>query len=473
MSNIRGIPGEINVSGNIYKGVETESTTTQVNNFTKEISVNAKDDYFNEKLEETGGIYTVKTSDIKSLESTTSENKLIGGIVSWKITFSEKLASILKEGKNTIMIPSSITSRFLIKGNIVLTPKSHSDDYNDDPSETILVVYRDCIFESEQMILSPLGVGMNVSNMFDFVFYDIGESPSIENTNTAYLFVRTKNEMFDVMQMSHQNISLTNLKELYYNGETEIIVPIHGFSDTDSIQLCLMLPDEDNYLYLTFNKAVKNSGYLSTNTFFAQGTYSDGKGHSFRIPSTIQCVASLYSSGNNGIVKVNRIDKTSYKFTLTNFLRYSENGEVAGWDMLDSNANIELVFTPEMVNQLIYAAQPILARYDLSATTYLELIDALNELFDDSLTYASTSDPTIPMIFCQMIALAETAKQMMINTSTGLVGKTNLEAYANLGNCKIEVVGFIPYLPGLGGDTFVEDSTNHKYYRLSGTWSAE
>ena len=51
MSNIRGIAGEIEVNGNVYKGVETESTTTQVNNFTKEISVNVKDDYFNEKFE--------------------------------------------------------------------------------------------------------------------------------------------------------------------------------------------------------------------------------------------------------------------------------------------------------------------------------------------------------------------------------------------------------------------------------------
>ena len=51
MSNIRGIPGEINVSGNIYKGVETESATVKVNNFTKEISANVKDNYLHEKLE--------------------------------------------------------------------------------------------------------------------------------------------------------------------------------------------------------------------------------------------------------------------------------------------------------------------------------------------------------------------------------------------------------------------------------------
>ena len=51
MSNIRGIPGEIPVDGNIYKGIETESATTQVNNFTKEISVNVKDDYFDEKFQ--------------------------------------------------------------------------------------------------------------------------------------------------------------------------------------------------------------------------------------------------------------------------------------------------------------------------------------------------------------------------------------------------------------------------------------
>lgn len=51
MSKIYGIPGEIDVNGNIYKGKETESTTTHVNNFTKEISVNVKDNYLNEKLE--------------------------------------------------------------------------------------------------------------------------------------------------------------------------------------------------------------------------------------------------------------------------------------------------------------------------------------------------------------------------------------------------------------------------------------
>ena len=51
MSNIRGIPGEIDINGNIYKGVETESATVKVNNFTKEISVNVKDDYFDEKFE--------------------------------------------------------------------------------------------------------------------------------------------------------------------------------------------------------------------------------------------------------------------------------------------------------------------------------------------------------------------------------------------------------------------------------------
>lgn len=51
MSRIYGIPGEIPVDGNIYKGKETESTITSVDNFTKEISVNVKDDYFNEKLE--------------------------------------------------------------------------------------------------------------------------------------------------------------------------------------------------------------------------------------------------------------------------------------------------------------------------------------------------------------------------------------------------------------------------------------
>ena len=51
MSNIRGIPGEIPVDGNIYKGTETESATVKVNNFTKEISVNVKNDYFDEKFE--------------------------------------------------------------------------------------------------------------------------------------------------------------------------------------------------------------------------------------------------------------------------------------------------------------------------------------------------------------------------------------------------------------------------------------
>ena len=51
MSSIRGITGEISIDGNIYKGVETESTTTQVNNFTKEISVKVKDNYLHEKLE--------------------------------------------------------------------------------------------------------------------------------------------------------------------------------------------------------------------------------------------------------------------------------------------------------------------------------------------------------------------------------------------------------------------------------------
>lgn len=51
MSNIRGIPGEIPVDGNIYKGKETASTTTHVNNFTKEISVNVKEDYINGKLD--------------------------------------------------------------------------------------------------------------------------------------------------------------------------------------------------------------------------------------------------------------------------------------------------------------------------------------------------------------------------------------------------------------------------------------
>ena len=51
MSRIYEIPGEIPVDGNIYKGKETASTTTSVDNFTKEISVNVKDDYFNEKLE--------------------------------------------------------------------------------------------------------------------------------------------------------------------------------------------------------------------------------------------------------------------------------------------------------------------------------------------------------------------------------------------------------------------------------------
>lgn len=51
MSNIRGIPGEINVNGNVYKGTETKSATVKVNNFTKEISVNVKDNYLHEKLE--------------------------------------------------------------------------------------------------------------------------------------------------------------------------------------------------------------------------------------------------------------------------------------------------------------------------------------------------------------------------------------------------------------------------------------
>ena len=51
MSKIYGIPGEIDVNGNIYKGIETESATVKVNNFTKEISVNVKDNYLDEKLE--------------------------------------------------------------------------------------------------------------------------------------------------------------------------------------------------------------------------------------------------------------------------------------------------------------------------------------------------------------------------------------------------------------------------------------
>ena len=51
MSNIRGLAGEIDVNGNIYKGAETKSATVKVNNFTKEISVNVKDDYLHEKLE--------------------------------------------------------------------------------------------------------------------------------------------------------------------------------------------------------------------------------------------------------------------------------------------------------------------------------------------------------------------------------------------------------------------------------------
>ena len=51
MSSIRGITGEISIDGNIYKGIETESATVKVNNFTKEISVNVKDNYLDEKLE--------------------------------------------------------------------------------------------------------------------------------------------------------------------------------------------------------------------------------------------------------------------------------------------------------------------------------------------------------------------------------------------------------------------------------------
>lgn len=51
MSSIRGISGEIEVNGNIYKGAETESATVKVNNFTKEILVNVKNNYLNEKLE--------------------------------------------------------------------------------------------------------------------------------------------------------------------------------------------------------------------------------------------------------------------------------------------------------------------------------------------------------------------------------------------------------------------------------------
>lgn len=51
MSKIYGIPGEIPVDGNIYKGVETDSTITTVDTSNKEISVNIKDEYLNEKLE--------------------------------------------------------------------------------------------------------------------------------------------------------------------------------------------------------------------------------------------------------------------------------------------------------------------------------------------------------------------------------------------------------------------------------------
>ena len=64
MSKIYGIPGEIDVNGNIYKGKETKSTTTHVNNFTKEISVNVKDDYLNSTFEITNEDFTVEDDKI-------------------------------------------------------------------------------------------------------------------------------------------------------------------------------------------------------------------------------------------------------------------------------------------------------------------------------------------------------------------------------------------------------------------------
>lgn len=147
MSNIRGIPGEIEVNGNIYKGAETKSATVKVNNFTKEISVNVKDDYLHEKLETKQdkliageGIEINEDNEI-SMKGTEDALEITSNdftIKDDKIVFSNYIANEIMSMNRTLKVDASIISKDFNQGEyIVLFNPMSIINYRDAQEYTI------------------------------------------------------------------------------------------------------------------------------------------------------------------------------------------------------------------------------------------------------------------------------------------------------------------------------------------------
>ena len=425
--------------------------------------------------------YIVQENDIVNTEDPTHSGSTM---YTAKVTFSERLGDIIKEGKRELIFPGNLANKILgtdyygVKFKFI--PLSNSGIDQDTPYDFLQSIGYSSTKMNDYLVLGKEEYTI-IFSFHDHYQEEQEVPPSKLSSNVGLVTCESKVFIYNFLNMSC-NVSIQNLREVYYNGMCSIDLR-SNFTVYGELRMKVTIGNENTFAPdIIFSPAGMEAGYLATSIIALSGTYYNYSGgqviDQFTFPTEIQVYARLIRKTVNGttsvFVEVLRIDKPSYTLVLRDFLRYASSGIVAGWDVIDGSANMEFTFSSDKMRSLIATAQPIISVHFPTLnvpTTYLELIDCLNTLFDPTQGYASHASPIIPLILCQLIVGADTAKEAKIEDGSDIiVFRHDLQVDVNLSSKKMLI-----YLSGfasqIGGETLIEDRENDLYYTLSGHWT--
>lgn len=425
--------------------------------------------------------YVVQQNDVVSVVDPTHSGS---SSYTATVTFSERLGDIIKEGKREIIFPSNLANQILGTNygiKIKFIPLS-----NTGPELDGNTVYQTIGYSSTVMHDVLVNSKEEFTIFFNFSDYypEIPEVlPSKVSSNIGHVICETKMFIYNLLNMSF-NVSIQNLRELYYNGMCSINTGENFDIPYGELRMKVTIGNKDQFAPdINFSPAGMDVGYLATSIIALSGTYYNHSGgqviDQFTFPTQIQVYARLLRKTVNGttsvFVEILRIDKQMYMLSFHNFVRYKSNGEIEPWWAL-SEGYIELSYSVQKMETLIERAQEALTVYfpreqypDLIIpTTYLELIDCLNQLFDLSQGYASHSSSIIPLFLCQLIAGANTA--VMMSLTDVLTLKQDIQVTAFLPFNIMELATWCHGTGKIEEDSLIEDATNQLFYTLSGTW---
>lgn len=418
--------------------------------------------------------YVVTLSDLTIPEgyNPSAGNMTFGWTSNEKITFSESLAKIIKETKRPLAISYSILHALCPRyytdsasyDYIIFYPSS-SRCYKEPLDETYdldeLITY-----ESLEETQSIFGDFVSTSYKIEFDFNKTVEG-DVQNPKEALEDVYSGRLFFErnLKYKSLYNfidIYSSDFNKLKYNGSVTIRVRYNFYDIGANEIMCgitIYEPDgsADLETMVTFTRPTGMINMYCTQMLLFYDFYAK---------------ADYICDKDDAYITLTRVDKPTYKITLTNFVRYAQDGRVSGWDALDIGdaGKLEFIFSKEKMDSFVTKVATIVDTYYPTLETpqnMMDVINVLNNLFNISKGYADASSPIIPFAFCQLIASADSVTNVKVS-STNVVSHT-VQTSCNLDNNKISIICFSDFAGTLGGDTLVEDDSH--YYRLSGNWT--